>query len=422
MEIFEKNYELIKKYLWAGKIRFISSIILFVFLLVLKFFGGYTYLNLTFISLILIEAILNQPYNFFLKRVNIFRFQYYQMLVDIIIISWILYYMGGLSAPVISIAYYAVILWAGVVAGISAVVFACLVCSFFFSLVILGEHFGFFLHTVFKTNNFSTEEVFSLLLANIAFLFAFGYFSARSSKIIKELQRRRQEESLLYNHRLSITGFLLNQVMHSLQNYLATIKAGTQLLESINNKTEEIKIIEIIEESEKKINNLISNLANFSKIPNEEASLVNLDELIEDVLNFLLPFINYSNISINKNIGKALPLIKVNKDLIKEVFLALISRSLKIASFLPEGYRVQINIDAFLKIKTIEIIFSSKLVYDRLEEFEKNFKISGIQKEFEAILSLITSIIEKCNGKIKVEKKFMDQDAIIINLPFNLKK
>ena len=134
--------ELIKKYQWAGKIRFVTFFLLFIFFLLMKFAGGYSYLNAALAGLIFVEAVLNQPHAFFLKRVNIFRFQFYQMTTDIIAISWILYYMGGIEAPVISIAYYALILWAGVVSGYRAVLFAVITASFFMSSVVILGHFG----------------------------------------------------------------------------------------------------------------------------------------------------------------------------------------------------------------------------------------------------------------------------------------
>jgi hypothetical protein len=47
--------------------------------------------------------------------------------------------------------------------------------------------------------------MFSLLLSNVAFMFAFGYFSARSSVVIKDLERKRQQEALKFNHKLIAT-------------------------------------------------------------------------------------------------------------------------------------------------------------------------------------------------------------------------
>lgn len=89
------NEDLMRKYRLAGKIRLISFSLLMFFLLLMKWLGGYAYLNPALLSLILVEALINQPYSFIVRRVNIHRLQYYQMTVDIMAITWLMYYMGG---------------------------------------------------------------------------------------------------------------------------------------------------------------------------------------------------------------------------------------------------------------------------------------------------------------------------------------
>src|SRR3972149_1433992 len=93
------RHELIRKYQCAGKIRFVSAMLLFLFLYLMKFIGGYSYLNIFLTALIFVEPPLNQPYKFILDRVDVRRFQFYQMVIDIIAVSWVVYYMGGIEAP-----------------------------------------------------------------------------------------------------------------------------------------------------------------------------------------------------------------------------------------------------------------------------------------------------------------------------------
>jgi hypothetical protein len=66
--------ELLIKYRLAGKIRFISLLLLFLFLLLIKAVSGYSYLNAAYIALVLIETIANQTYAFIISRVNIYSF------------------------------------------------------------------------------------------------------------------------------------------------------------------------------------------------------------------------------------------------------------------------------------------------------------------------------------------------------------
>jgi len=220
----ELREDVLSKYKLAGKIRFVTFSLLLLFSLLMKFIGGYSYLNITFVGLILVEAVFNQPYKFLVKRVNLNRFQYYRMAVDIIAISWIIYYMGGIQAPLVSLAYYGVILWAGFVSTTGAVFFATCASVFLFSLMALLEHFGFLLFPSYYEYKVTTSHMLSLLLGNVAFLFAFGYFSANSSRVIKRLERRRYEDSLRHAHRFSEVNYLVGYIVHDALNQMINIE------------------------------------------------------------------------------------------------------------------------------------------------------------------------------------------------------
>ena len=301
------HQELIRKYQWAGKIRFASFLLLFLFLLLMKLSGGYAYLNPALASLIFFEAILNQPYNFFLKRVNIPRLQFYQMLTDIIAISWVLYYMGGIEAPVVSIAYSVIILWAGVVASTQAVFFAVITSSFFLSSIVLLEHYGFLPHASYASYNLSAAQVFSLLVGHTAFLFAFGYFSAHSSRVMKSLERKRQDEALKYTHRLTATGFLLNAITHDVVNHLAGIRGYTKiLLEKIkrnifaNSQEHNAEILKTMEKLESENIELLTRLSRFSRRQKENFQPVDINEVIGEALELVLPLARNCDITIEK--------------------------------------------------------------------------------------------------------------------------
>ncbi|MFH0731510.1 MAG: ATP-binding protein [Candidatus Omnitrophota bacterium] len=162
----------------------------------MKCIGGCSYFDIVFACLFFAEAFLNQPYNFIIRRVDLRRFQYYQMITDIIVASWLLHYMGGLEAPLVSIAYYAVIIWAGFISTTAAVFFAVIASAVCFSAIVIGEHFGILPFTSYYNYKMPTAQMLSLLLGNLAFLFAFGYFSAYASRVIRALQTDKQEQAL----------------------------------------------------------------------------------------------------------------------------------------------------------------------------------------------------------------------------------
>jgi len=415
--------ELIKKYRWAGKIRLISFFLLFVFLLMMKFVGGFSYLNPALYAIIFVEALLNQPYRFFLEKVNLRRFQYFQMLADIIAISWVLYYMGGLEAPVVSLAYYAVILWAGVVSGIGAALFGVFTCVFFFSSVVLLEFFGILPRVSFSNYSMPATQAVTILIGNVAFLFAFGYFSVRSSELIRILQRKRQEESLRYAHRLSATGYLMGETAHDIQGSLAGIKAGVQVLQSLGSHSEEEKKFLIsIGDFEKKCTDLIQRLAKFSKKPKKEYLPVNVHAIIEDALELTFPLVRYSQMSIEKTFGQNIPLIAADKDQMQEVFVVMILNALDAVSAKPRGGQLCIRTKRLEETGLVEIIFCDTgigLKPDELRRIGEPF-FSSKKAAGGSGLGLATAydIVVKHSGIIDVKSREGEGTTFIIRLPF----
>ncbi|MFH1837682.1 MAG: ATP-binding protein [Candidatus Omnitrophota bacterium] len=411
--------ELLKKYRLAGKIRFISFSLLLFFLLLMRSIGGYSYLNIAFIILIFVESVLNQPYQFLIRRVNISRFQYYQMTMDIIAISWILYYMGGIKAPVVSIAYYAVILWAGVASSTQAVFFAAGTSALFFSSIVLLEHFGFLPSVSFYDYEVPTFQMISLLIANVSFLFAFGYFSANASTVIQTLQRKRQEVSLRNMHRFSTTGHLVGGTAHDIQNCLSIIKGYTKILkEDSKNGSGESEMLEGILEAERRCTDLLSRLASFSRKPQQEFEPTDVNKAIEDALKLTWPLMKYSKVTAEKIFASDIPVIMSDKNRLQEVFVVFILNSIDAVS--REG-KLTIKTNYLEENDVVEIVFSDTGIgiepkdLKRIGEPFFTAREPGIGSGLG--LTAAYGIIEKYNGKINVESTVNKGTTFTIQLP-----
>ncbi len=416
--------ELIKKYQWAGKIRFVSFLLLFLFLLSMKLAGGYTYLNTFLVGLLFVEAILNQPYSFFLEKVNLYRFQFYQMTTDIIAISWILYYMGGIEAPVISIAYYALILWAGVVSGYQAVFFAVITASFFMSSVVILGHFGILPSISYFNYKLATAQMFSLLFANLAFLFAFGYFSAHSSKVIKFLERERQEEALKSTHKLLATGYLLGAVAHDIINHLASIRGYIKvLLEKIRisdfqdkgfNTTDALVAMERLESENIE---LLSRLLRFSRKQKEKPGPTDLNKDIEEALGLILPLAKAADVIIEKRLEEGLPLVMADKDQMQEVFVTLFLNSLEA---MPKKGKIAVKTFYLKEDNSVKVVLSdtgSGIRQDYLKRITDPFFTPDSPQEQGFSFKIAHEIVNRHKGKLDIESPPGKGTTITIRLP-----
>ncbi|MFH1622008.1 MAG: ATP-binding protein [Candidatus Omnitrophota bacterium] len=411
--------ELIRKYRWAGKIRFLSFLLLLLFLFLMKYMGGYAYLDNVFITLICVEAILNQPYNFLIKRTNIHRFQYYQMTTDIIAITWIIHYMGGLEAPIISIAYYGIILWAGVVSTNAAVFFAVIVSAILFSAIVLMEHFGILPFISYYDYKIPFAQMFSLLLGNVSFLFAFGYFSAHSSDIIKYLQRKRQEETLRNVHKLLATGSLVGRTAHDVLNQLVCIKGYADVLLNDASLSDQVKVmLESIRRSERKGAGLIERLAMFSEKTDREFDAVDIHKVFEDALEVTWPLVRYTKVKIEKKYSLDLPKITANRAQLQETFVVFILNSMDAMS--NQGKFI-IETKYNKKDDSVETILSDTgagIKQEDLKHLGKPFfTTKGSGKGLGIGLATAYGIVNRHNGNISVESKLGEGTVFRIKLP-----
>ena len=419
--------ELVKKYQWAGRIRFLTFFLLFLFILLMKASSGYAYLNFAFSALIFVETVLNQPYNFFIKRVNLYRLQFYQMITDIIVISWVLYYMGGIEAPVVSIAYYAVILWAGVVSGPAAVFFAVSASSLFLSLVVIFEHFGLLPSVSYLDYKIPTAQMLTLLFGNVAFLFAFGYFSARSSTVIKFLEKKRFEESLKSTHRFLATGYLFGGIAHDVINHLVSIRGYARiLLEKIGRDASQDKelsnkqILESIQRLESENIELLSKLSKFSLKQKEQPQPTDLHGIIEDALTLTLPFAQTFNVSIERIFEKGPLLVMADKGQMQEVLVTLIINTIEA---MPAKGKITIKTSSLKENNGAQVVLYGSglnLRQEYLKRITDSFFTMDSQKETRGWglgFAIAQEIVTRYKGKIDIESLSGEGTAVIIRLP-----
>jgi len=385
----------------------------------MKWVGGYEYLNTVLMSLILIEALLNQPYDFIVRRVNIYRLQYYQMTVDIIAISWFLYYMGGIDAPVVGIAYYAVILWAGVTSTTHAVFFAVIASAISFSLIVILSHNGILPQVSFYNYKMPDMKMFSLLVGNVSYLFAFGYFSAYSSKVIKLLERKGRDESLRYAHKFSAIDHLIGQTTHDMLGRFNNVKGCADLLLKEDDLTsDESELLNMIMEEQSKGIVLLHRLSKFSRNQDPKFELSDINEIVEDATGLTWPVVKYSNMTIEKIFASDIPSIMAIKDQLQEIFVAMILNALDAT---VEKGTLTIQTSYHKEENIIEILLSDTGVgikEEYLKRIEESFfTTKGQQKRLGIGLAISREIILKHKGKLQVKSTEGEGATFTIRLP-----
>jgi signal transduction histidine kinase len=285
----------------------------------------------------------------------------------------------------------------------------------------------------------ATAVMISFVLACMSWLFGESINNAFSTlkKRSEELQTTKEElrasndelqaahnklleaqEQLIRSEKLAAIGQLASGVGHELRNPLGAIKnAGFYIRRRIantdlpNTEPRVMEFLGIIEEEVNSANKVITDLLGFSRVAKPTVAPANIAGIIEDALRYIpVP----ENVALIKDINNNLPMVMVDGEQIKQVFLNITLNALQA---MPEGGHLDIR--AADKGKFVEVEFidtgggipdsNKKKIFDPL--FTTKAKGVGLG------LSVCKTIIEHHEGAINVKSQVGEGTTFTISLP-----
>jgi signal transduction histidine kinase len=285
----------------------------------------------------------------------------------------------------------------------------------------------------------ATAVMISFVLACMSWLFGESINNAFSTlkKRSEELQTTKEElrasndelqaahnklleaqEQLIRSEKLAAIGQLASGVGHELRNPLGAIKnAGFYIRRRIantdlpNTEPRVMEFLGIIEEEVNSANKVITDLLGFSRVAKPTVAPANIAGIIEDALRYIpVP----ENVALIKDINNNLPMVMVDGEQIKQVFLNIALNALQA---MPEGGHLDIR--AADKGKFVEVEFidtgggipdsNKKKIFDPL--FTTKAKGVGLG------LSVCKTIIEHHEGAINVKSQVGEGTTFTISLP-----
>ncbi|KUK41659.1 MAG: Integral membrane sensor signal transduction histidine kinase [Clostridia bacterium 62_21] len=165
------------------------------------------------------------------------------------------------------------------------------------------------------------------------------------SRAINHLARSLVEkEQLLEEYRRSqclvALGRLVTNIAHELKNPVSIIKATAQLMASnIKDVPALDEYVKMIEEQANRHNNLIKELIEFGRPNDVRFEEVKPGELVAEVLESTAPLLRQHNITLDLDIEPSLPVIKGDRERLKQVFINLILNAVQV---MPDGGRLSV--------------------------------------------------------------------------------
>lgn len=135
-------------------------------------------------------------------------------------------------------------------------------------------------------------------------------------------ERDMLQDQLHRSSKVAFMGELAAGIAHEINNPLGIILGFVQdMLDEIPLNDPYYESIKIIEQETSRCVEVVKNLLDFARLRPPERTTVDVVELLEDSIVLLMPRIKQNKISIKKDFDQGLPSIKLDPQLIQQVFL-----------------------------------------------------------------------------------------------------
>lgn len=243
------------------------------------------------------------------------------------------------------------------------------------------------------------------------------------SQIALSIQREQLIESANQTAMLQESGrlysILLNSISHELRTPLATIKgASSSLLSTQSNNDVQVELINDIQNSADRLNRLVENLLDMSRLESGHLRLKADWCDIRDLIAVAVKSMNCSSEHpIQITVSPELPLIKIDFGLIEQVLLNLLDNACR---YTPDNTRIYI--EARQQDQAIELVIADdgEGISDEFLEriFDKFYRLPGSLAGGTGLgLSISRGLVEAHNGTLVAEKRPEGGLQFILKLP-----
>lgn len=233
--------------------------------------------------------------------------------------------------------------------------------------------------------------------------------------------RKVLENNLVRVDRLASVGQFAAGLAHEIRNPLTGLKTGIQVIknrEIHQNDQSNVELLDGLTYEIDRINNLVSDLLDFSKPKLTVREKVKVKELIKKSLDLSKDGIKTKNIAVALEIDDATLYAYVDKSQTEQIFLNIINNAIEAME--PGGHlKIKVKSVILEKIPYIQINFKDNgsgiedAILDKIFDpfFTTKAKGTGLG------LVVVSKLVEENNGKIEIESKLSVGTKIKVYLP-----
>jgi len=345
---------------------------------------------------------------------------YLQLILDLLLITWLVYISGGMTTATYFLYIFAIIAASLVIsekatylaAGLSAVLFGFLVDATYFGLIpyfhpdqAIKQDFG--------------SVLFNLILAWAVFFavaFFMNYLSHSLRRARQELEKTQKE--LILRERLAEAGRVSATLAHEIRNPLAAISSAVQVLKSEYTGNGDVgRLMEVIVRESNRVSQLLEQFLDFAAPSKMMFSEIDLGMLLNETLEMLRSSgeLNGEKIRVDGNYLFRKVVYYGNPNHFKQIFWNLVKNSLKA---MPEGGRLSLNFYNSRRDGLKMVIADTGIGLS--EKDKENLFVpfySGFGEGRGLGLATVRKLVEDYEGKIQVNSEVGRGTEVIITLP-----
>jgi two-component system, NtrC family, sensor kinase len=231
----------------------------------------------------------------------------------------------------------------------------------------------------------------------------------------KELQG--MQDYLLQSEKLRSLGSMAAGVAHEINNPLTSILINTHLmLEKLEKRHEFYENLSLIAEETARCTQIVKGLLEFARQNPPQKTHANINDIIERTTQLLENQASFQNVRIVKDLNPGLPVIKLDKNKIQQVFWNLL---LNACEAMPKGGQLTISDSLSADKRWIEVRVADSGVGIPKENVNRLFDPFFTTKSSGTGLGLAVTygIIQQHNGKIEIKSEVGRGTVFILSFP-----
>jgi len=164
----------------------------------------------------------------------------------------------------------------------------------------------------------------------------------RAAELDKAYQELKTTQGMLIQaEKMAAIGQLASGIAHEVKNPLGVIMQGINYLElGVETSEEQTEVLSLIKEAVKRADKIARDVLNFSRPASLELKACAISQVLEDSLTLVQKQLAVKNIEVAKEIAPVLPVVMIDENQMKQVFINLIVNAFQA---MPSGGRLSIR-------------------------------------------------------------------------------